>query len=218
MSRSLKALTDFEDLVAAILVDAGHATFSLATIDHGLAQALREYSRASALPGARVMPNLVVGTFAPAAGARETNIYSQAFMRNYIDVAEVWYPYVDAASDPQPVGFRLIENSGQALLRFDDAAGDGTSLARVFARCQHAIKDLELEAGTTVAAGDEDKLALGAAAYAIGSRSADIAEDSSLTIWTVPNYRRLADEWLRDFRAYIAPARSARAIPFRRPG
>ena len=214
MTRSSYPLAIFESLIADILLDAAHATFPAATLDSALAQALGEYSRASIVPGARIAPNLAVGTFTPAAGVRETNIYSQAWMRNYLDVVDVWYPYVDATSEPAPIAFELIPAGGTALLRFRDLSGDGSSVARVFARLAHTIKDLGDESTTTVAAGDEPMLARGAAALAVLSRTAGIAEDTNLTIWTVPNYRYLAGEWLAAFRAWLAPARVARQRPF----
>ena len=48
------------------------------------------------------------------------------------------------------LSFRLIENSGQALLSIDDVLGDGVSVARVFVRCVHQTKDLLAETTTTV--------------------------------------------------------------------
>src|SRR5207249_2769228 len=150
-----------------------------------LIEALHEYSKAALLPGARVKPYLQVGTYVPASGVRETNVYAQTWMRNYLQIQEVWFPYVvDQA--PIPIRWTLIENSGQALLRFIDQAGDGSSVARVFVRCVHQIKDLLAETTTTVEVGDEDPICKGAAGFAILARGLRQNEDTSLTIWTVP--------------------------------
>src|SRR5438132_10564947 len=108
MTRSLLAMTDFEARTAQYLSDVPYAIFTAALIDAGLIEALHEYSHAAILPGARIKPYLQVGTFTPANGVRETNIYAQTWMRNYLDIQEVWYPYV-ANSVPQTVGVWLIE-------------------------------------------------------------------------------------------------------------
>src|SRR5205823_3145280 len=94
MTRSLLVMTDFEFRTAQYLSDTGYTIFTTALIDAGLIQALHEYSKAAILPGARVKPYLLVGTFTPLAGVYETNIYAQTWMRNYLEVQEVWYPYV----------------------------------------------------------------------------------------------------------------------------
>ena len=202
-------MTDFEVRTAQYLSDTGYTIFTTALIDAGLIEALHEYSKAAILPGARVKPYLQVGTFTPANGVRETNIYAQTWMRNYLDIQAVWYPYV-ASNVPQPVDFRLIENSGQALLSIDDVLGDGVSVARVFVRCVHQIKDLLAETTTTVEVGDEDPICKGAAGFAIQARGLRQNEDTSLTIWTVPNYLKLSAAYLAEFRAAIAPRKVAR--------
>jgi len=148
----MSTLAELRDLLETDLDDAGNATWSTDEIDRGIQRALNEYSGSN--------PQESVDTVELSSDGREIDISSASVMR----LDSVWFPYdaSDPAHPPNWVRWSLWGDTLYIISGDEPASGE---VVRLFYQALHTIDGLNGESSTTVPAGDEEILVLGAGAH-----------------------------------------------------
>lgn len=190
-------LTEFEDAVAALLMDPTNVTWDATALDAALRLALADVSRAH--------PRRVDKAVLLAAGGREHDLTAAPFsITGLLWIQEVYWPYYGADSIPfYSAPFEVRGNLLRLLTRGEPTAGDDL---RLFYTTSHTIEDLDLATVTTTPDSWSPVIATGAAGYAAVAHSAHLAR-------TFNQPPRAADQMLTFGRALLEDFRSAlRAI------
>ena len=194
-------LSDVETMVLADLADAGNVVWTDTEIDRAIRRALREYSVKC--------PYRTDGTITVATAGREQSVTG---LTGLCDVERVWFPYDSAEVDALPTWVRFEMRLGAAIfLLSHDSPGVGDKL-RVYYWKMHTIDDLDSATSTTLPAGDEDLVALGAAAYAALEKSVGAIGQITVSGYTPLHWRDWAHKQLLKFETGVYEAMSRLAM------
>ena len=86
---------------------------------------------------------------------------------------------------------------------------DGVQQARVFYNVAHTLSGLDGAAATTWNATDDDLIILGAVGWACFGRALHLSETKGVPTTGTPAYSAVAEKYLTQFRAGIAPRKMA---------
>jgi hypothetical protein len=193
MAVSTATLTTMRARIGQALMDTGAAIWAQADQDEALRRALHEYS--SVYPYRTVVSQALTSVLST--NGREINVSA---VSGLIDVFDVWAPYVAATDKPTVRKFEYWLD--QMLIYIPD--GDkllSTDTARIFYTKQHTLSGLDSAGATTIRAGDDSLILLGAVGYAAQSRAIDLTEQVTLDRQTVDFLQKLSADSLAAFRA-----------------
>jgi hypothetical protein len=194
----MSTLAQLETRVAARLVDAAQAVFSLATIDEALRMVLSEYS--AALPRAVETVITLPGT------GREIALNN---LTNLVAVLDVWWPF-DTLTEVWPpnqvAGFRVWWDDAQPLLILDSKTGKQPQVndsLRIWYTTPHTIANLDGGTTTSIFPNHESMLVTGAAGYAAASEMIDQIGSIRVDPSEVPSLNQWAAERLLEWRVWL---------------
>ncbi len=203
MSSSL-TLETLRTRVRSMLGDLGALDWSDDRIDAGARQALDEYSRAGLQRNAGLFARHLIKTLTPAADVRELDLSSLS--PACLQVDGIWYPYEagSPSDDPVFVRFDFYWDDDKPTVFLISAAGDGSSVARVFYRGAHTLSGLDSAVASTFLATHDNLMVLGAAGWTVEQRLTAIGEEGEKGR-AGQGYTNVGRRWLTQFRAALKP-------------
>ena len=200
----MSTLAQLETRIAARLVDAANAVYTLTTIDEALRTALSDYS--TALPLASETYITLPGT------GREIALNT---LTGLIAVLDVWWPF-DPDTEVWPpnmvAGFRVWWDDAQPVLLLASKSANQPKLndnLRIWYTKPHTIANLDSAAVTTVFPNHESALVTGAAAYCSLSENMDQIGTIRVDPTEVPALQQWGAARLAEWRAWLASLAAA---------
>jgi len=149
-------------------MDVTYAVFDTATIDDAIRRALLDYS--AAVP--RHVNTTLALTSALSTNGREIDVST---ITGLLDVTDVWCPYDPNDDRPTVCTFEFWRDDKTVYLSGGHAV-QATDTARIFYTSVHTIDGLDGATSTTIPTDREQLIQMGAIAYTLLSRAADLTE------------------------------------------
>jgi hypothetical protein len=200
----MAALAELRTRIERALSDATNQRFSEPDLDKALLLALQEYSRA--------LPQRKVGTVTLAADGREVSLSS---LDDLLDVEQIEWDYDADAPDYPPVYrpfYIIYDGTSKTLFVDTDDEPQSGDVVRVFYTVPQTIENLDGANETSVPAGDEGLLVLGAAGYAAVSRAASLLEKVGVDRDQAVRLEQWGRARLAAFHGELATLRARRSL------
>jgi hypothetical protein len=186
----MSSITEYRTAVLTLLDDAAGGRYSSDLIDQTVRLALREYGR--------VHPNLATYNVD---GTGERVIELPA---DFQPLSILGVEYHDESQSPQArLRFNAYTQDGQWVVELMDMAPSASESIDMTYTSAHTIDGLDEAAGTSVPAGHEHTIQVGAAGFAALTRAASRAETVNLQPGLSRSLLELSSVLLQDFRAVI---------------